>query len=238
MSKQPNKKNIIEPVSFNFIKFSDDNKIISYTDCFEISLLRFLQCAFVSNETIDLNDKTETNSLNKLVVNLDRMKSFTLGTPECTHLIDFFTKNQKIELDEEYYQNDESDGYKLRTDWCIFLNKRPFFKYKKDDKYELCASLHNLFTFFNVFLPKLNLEQPTDKMKLIRLATKLSTDDLDISISLKSKITCENTEYYYTNDMNICINNINYNWHLYQYFENDNGIFGDRITGHSELSLC
>ena len=231
MTEQPNNENvnIIEPVAFNFIKFSDDNKIVGYTDCFEVSLLRFLHSVFVSKNT---------DNTNKHVINLERMKTFMLDTQECAQLLDFFTKNRTIELAEEYYQKEDSDGYKLRTDWCVFLNRRSFFRYKKDDKYELCASLNNLYTFFNVFLPKIQLDQPTDKMKLIRLASKLSSDDLSLTISLKTKTTDNLTQYYYTNDMNICINNTNYNWHLYQYFENDNSTFGDRITGHSELSLC
>jgi hypothetical protein len=219
--------NIIEPVTFSFINFMDNNKDIGYTDCFEISLLRFLHSVFV------LNDTTNSNKL----FNLERLKSFTLDTPECIQLIDFFTKNQKIEVSEKDYQGCNSEGYKLRTDWCIFLNQRSFLRYKIENKYELCASLYNLFTFFNVFLPKLQLDQPTDKMKLIRLATKLSTDDFDVSIELKTETTNNNTEYYYTDDMIICVNNINYIWHLYQYFENNNDTFGDRITGHSELSL-
>lgn len=98
--------------------------------------------------------------------------------------------------------------------------------------------MYNIFTFFNVFLPKFKLEQPTDKLKLARLATKLSTDELIMTISLKTKTLDYQFQYYYTNDMFICINNINYNWHLYQYFENDNDTIGDRITGHSELSFC
>lgn len=223
--------NIIEPVSFNVIKFSDDNKTVSYTDCFEISLLRFLHCVFTTNDT------NYTTKSNKLVVNIERMKTFMLDTPECAQLIDFFLKNQTVELSEDYYQNEKSDGYKLRTDWCIFLNKRSFFRYKIDDKYEVCASLNNLFTFFNVFLPKIQLDQPTDKIKLSRLATKLSSDVLKVTISLKTKATDNKTEFYYTNDMMISINNTNYKWHLYQYFKNENDTFGDRITGHSELSL-
>lgn len=230
--KENNTNIIIEPVAFNFIKFMDNDKVVGYTDCFEVSLLRFLHCVFVSTESDDNNEP------NNLVMDLDRMRTYMLDTQECTQLIDFFTLNQKIEPSEEYYQNEESDGYKLRTDWCVFLNKRSFFRYKKDEKYELCASLNNLYTFFNVFLPKIHLDQPTDKMKLNRLASKLSSDELFLDISLKSKTTDTQTQFYYTNDMFINVNDTKYKWHLYQYFDNVDGSFGDRITGHSELSLC
>ena len=101
-----------------------------------------------------------------------------------------------------------------------------------------CASLNNLYTFFNVFLPKIHLDQPKDKMKLCRLASKLSTDELSVSISLKTKTTYTQTQFYYTNDMFINVNNTKYKWHLYQYFDNVDGSFGERITGHSDLSLC
>lgn len=210
----------LESISYNLISFVDNNEEISYTDCFEVSLLRFLQCIF--------NNKLD----NKLVVDVDRMKYFMLDTPECQQLIEFFKKNQEIELLEKYYQNKKSNGYKLRTEWCQFLNKRSFFRYKIDNKYELCASLHNLFLFFNVFFPKLYLDQPTDNMKIARLAKKLAID-----INLQTKISHTKNQFYNTFDLEIKINDTSYNWHLYQYFKNDEDSCGKRITGHSEFTL-
>jgi hypothetical protein len=225
MIESNNNYKLIEPVSFNFIKFNDDNQTISYTDCFEISLLRFLHSVFVKNVN------------GHHTVDTDRLGDFMLDTSECKQLLDFFTSNNKIEPQEIFYQDEKSDGYKLRTDWCVFLNKRSFFRYKKENKYELCASLGNLFTFFRVFLPKLYLDQPTDLDKLTRLGYKLSNQTQNIEIKLKSNTEEDKFQFYYTNDMEITIGNTKYNWHLYQYFENLNGTFGERITGHSELSL-
>ena len=219
------KINKIEPVLYNLINFIDEDKIISYTDCFEISLLRFLHGVFVSNNS------------GKLVFDSERMKTFMLDTPECNQLIDFFSLHSKIEPGEEYYQDKKSDGYQLRTDWCVFLNKKSFFRYKKDNKYELCACLNNLYAFFKVFLPKIYLDQPLDKIKVRKLASKLSSSDKNIKMNITSKITKATSSYYYSNNIKICINNIWYNWNLYQYFENDNGTWGERITGHSELTF-
>jgi len=219
---------IIEPVPHHYIKCNYENETIGYTDCFEISLLRWLHCIFGVDDP-DSSDK---------LFNLEQLKYFTLDTPECTQLIEFFTKNQKIKLSSQYYHQDGSEGYKLRTDWCIFLNQRSFFRYKIQDKYKLCAGLNNLFTFFNVFLPKLRLDQPEDKMKMFNLAKKLSTNDLKIDINLITRNIKEyDNTYYYINDIYMRINNVKYNWHLYQYFKNDNDTFSDRITGHSELLL-
>ena len=210
----------LESISYNLISFIDCDEEISYTDCFEISLLRFLQCVY--NKKLD----------NELVVDVDRMKNFMLDTPECQQIIEFFTENQEIELLEKYYQNKKLKGYKLRTEWCKFLNKRSFFRYKIDNKYELCASLHNLFLFFNVFFPKLYLDQPTDKMKIARLAKKLAID-----INLKTNLNQTTSQFYNTFDLEIKINDTSYNWHLYQYFKNDSDSCGKRITGHSEFTL-
>ena len=219
----PNYKliNIVDPVQYNLISFKDNKNKISYTDCFEISLLRFLHAVFLKKDE------------NSFKIDIDRMKCFMNINRFCKQIIQFFTNNPEIYLDKDYYEN---DGYTIRTKWCIFLNNRPFFRYKLQNKFEVCASLDNLITFFQVFFPKIYLDQPSFQDKLLTLASTLSTPDIKIDISLKSDCQRKCNRFFFTDLMTVSFNTIKlYDWLIYQYFENVYGIVKNRITGHSDL---
>ncbi len=213
--------NIVEPVQYNRIEFKDNKQKISYTDCFEISLLRFLHSIFLKK--VDYCYKMD----------IQRMATYMYANKHCKQIIKFFLNNPDIHLDADYYEN---EGYPLRTKWCIFLNKRPFFRYKLEDKFEVCASPENLFSFFRIFFPKIYLDQPTNQDKLHTLVSSLSTDDLKINVNLKSDCRIASGSYYFTDLMTFEINGVVlYDWLLYQYFEKIGNKVGKRITGHSDL---
>lgn len=215
---------IVQPVEYAGIEFKDFKKKISYTDCFEISLLRFLHSVFITKK----NDE--------YVMDITRMKTFMYQTKECKQIINFFKTNNKIKLESSYYEN---EGYPIRALWCIFLNKRSFFRYKKEDKYEVCASLHNLFAFFKVFFPKITFDQPNDQDRLNSIFSSLSNENAKFSCELVNKTNIKSSQIFYTNTFTISINNIElYEWLIYQYFENADGKFGSRITGHSDLHFA
>jgi len=70
----------------------------------------------------------------------------------------------------------------------------------------------------------------------LTLASTLSTPDIKIDISLKSECQREYNKFFFTDLMTISFNAIKlYDWLIYQYFENVNGIVKNRITGHSDL---
>ena len=221
MSPSATTINIIDPVKYNLISFKDNKNKISYTDCFEISLLRFLHAVFIKKDNESFK------------IDINRMKCFMNNNKFCKQIIAFFTNNSEIHLDQNYY---EKDGYAIRTKWCIFLNNRPFFRYKLQDKFEVCASLDNLIIFFRVFFPKIYLDQPSIQDKLSILAEALSTLDSKIKISLKSECQNSYNQSYFTDLMTISFNDFKlYDWLIYQYFENVNGVIKNRITGHSDL---
>lgn len=216
--------NIVDPVQYNQISFKDNKRRINYTDCFEISLLRFIQSVFIKKDNQSYK------------IDIDRMKYFMNENKFCKQIIKFFTNNPNIYLDQDHYEN---DGYPIRTKWCLFLNKRAFFRYKIDDKFELCASLNNLFAFFKVFFPKIYLDQPSFQDKFLILGEALSTPECKIEIDINSKSKSNVNQFYFTDTMVISFNNIKlYNWVIYQYFENINGQVKGRITGHSDLHYC
>jgi hypothetical protein len=212
----------VEPVEYAPIQFKDDNIIIEYTDCFEVSLLRFLHAVFITKKD------------NKYVMDIERMKEYMNDSND---LLDFFKVNNDIILSRKYYDNIKSDGYILRTLWCQFLNKNKFFKYKRYDMYEVCASLDNLFLFFKNYFPKVLLnDNDMIENKMNYIMKQLSTNKLKLSSTIESKTKINFDNIYYQNIIYININDTPvYEWMIYQYFNNDNNKFGKRITGHSDF---
>ncbi len=200
--------NYIEPVEYNLITFNDDDKKISYTDCFEVSLLRFLHILFVKDSLIDL----------------ELMKQFMDDSLFCEQIINYFTKYKKVHYDALYYES--NDGFVERTEWCILLNKNKFFMYKLYGLYELCATIDNLMLFFNIYFPKINIDYKENKsINFINFNLKCNINhktNYNESIFTKSKIF-------------ININKQKYTWIITQFFENINNNKGKRITGHSQL---
>lgn len=206
---------IIEPVEYNLITFKDNKTRVSYTDCFEVSLLRFLHFVFNNDYKMDIV----------------KMKSFMFNTKYCKQLVKFFENNNDIHHDAEYYDTDE--GIKIRTKWCIFLNKRFFFQYKLEGKYEVCASNGNLIMFFKMFTPKIIFDVDIDNINKI-----FKSVDPKLSVIVKVNEEEHYDRIYYQTNTNILLDGKKiYNWMIYQYFENDNGTMGRRITGHSSLQL-
>lgn len=69
---------IPDPVLYAGIEFLDDGELISYTDCWEISVLRFLHLLFGENGTIN------QEKLRKLM---------DVESKHCLDLIAYFTTN-------------------------------------------------------------------------------------------------------------------------------------------------
>ena len=210
---------LIEPVKYGPIKIIENSNygygyvFISYTDCFEISLLRFLHVLFGENGSIKLN----------------KLKKFT----RTNELYNYFLTNPNYNNNSDYYETNE--GFKLRADWCSFLNNRKIFQYKKQCKYEVCASFKNLINFVHHFLPNVQTLN-VDDIKIENYLNFL-INQINNNIIIKYVLYKEVTDNIYMNTtLNISINNKHiYDWEVYQYF-NKNTF--DRITGHSDFRLA
>ncbi len=135
-----------EPVIYDRIYFMDGEDEVNYTDCFEISLYRFLHLLFTKQEKINFEHLT-------LHMNME--------SEQCLRLKAFFEKYPKVYREKELYTTDEA--FTERADWCVFLNQSKIFKLKKFGKYEVCATFENLLSFFMTFFPKIEIPAGEDK---------------------------------------------------------------------------
>lgn len=200
-----------QPVPYGPIRIIKDNDneclMIKYTDCFEISLLRFLHLVFGNNGKIELNKITNQE-------------------------LNYYFSNNTFYYDNNYYET--CDGYDERANWCDFLNERNIFKYKKENKYEVCASLENLFSFFSHFF-NINFENKNYQDNLNKLANVLSKDNLQIRFELNNFGRKTPDSFYMNSYIKIFVNNDNlYDWEITQYFHVENNCITERITGHSD----
>jgi hypothetical protein len=234
---QPNDFIIPEPVKYNSVEVIYDEDIVSYTDCFEISLLRFIHLIFGKNNKIDLE---------LLQIDMDNSKY-------CSDLVDFFTLRNYFSNDEYYYFTEI--GLVERADWCKFLNDSKIFKYKQEDKYEVCATFENLFTFFKIYFPKNNFGSEvtlditvnnieSNKLfkcyenKLNKLFKNMSYN-FDVSCKLNylfNKSKNNKTDIIYTEIIVQIYINDDYllDWKIYQFHNLIDGKITERITGHSD----
>jgi hypothetical protein len=226
------KNSLPQPVSYNRVKIVDMNnnlyQFYHYTDCFEISLLRFLHLTFGEKEKI----------------NLDKLKTFMDNDYEKNELYQFFVNNQNYSNDSDYYVTKE--GYDIRTKWCEFLNKRNFFTYVKDDNYEVCSSPENLVMFFMYFFPKMKLTDKVIDANPEEMIYKLF-EYLKNFINYKVNVYTHSVysdKLYANTTIKIFVNNNNlYEWEIYQYFNYDDEIIiestprsiKNRITGHTDF---
>jgi hypothetical protein len=205
-----------QPVTYGPIRIvkdaGDEFKIIKYTDCFEISLLRFLHLIFGNNGTVELNK----------VPNLQPNDELDY----------YFYENKSFYYDINYYETNL--GFKERARWCDFLNERNIFKYKMENKYEVCASLENLFSFFSHFF-NITFENKNYQDNLNKLANILSTDNLQIRFKLFSFGNKTSDSFYMNSFIKIFVNDDNlYDWEITQYFNVENDCITERVTGHSD----
>jgi len=205
----------IQPVKYGPIKITENSndgfKFISYTDCFEISLLRFLHILFGRNEKMDLK----------------RLKKFT-GYNEELYL--YFLINQNYSNNSDYYET--AEGNTVRSNWCIFLNNRNIFKYKKEGKYEVCASFDNLINFIYYFLPNIKIPNKDS----INFEEYLNYVFRQVNYNFRYKFLSYqriDDEIYHNSKIIICFNKKKiYEWDIYQYFYKDTYV---RRTGHSDF---
>lgn len=130
------KKFLIKPVLPK--PFFDSNNDVEIDDCFELSLLRFIQLIFGSNGVINLT-------------NLGKFMDLTIK--ECEELYDFFLDNPGIFVDSNFYYSDA--GVNLRKKWLELLSGRNF-EYKKANSI-IQPSIKNFIKFLENFLPKLKI---------------------------------------------------------------------------------
>lgn len=243
---------LFKPVLYKFIEFIDQetNTKIGYTDCHEVSILRLLHIIFC-----DVDDN------NEYYLNVDKMKKY--ATEE---LCNFFTENNyiKLYLEEDYYSTTEALN-NLRSDWCVFLNKREKFCYGNSNKYELHATDYNIEQFFRTFFPTIKL--PEQKLfrnydkeyfeyyKLIFFnifnAFNIDSKQLKCDVTHVSKIINHTILPYsmilqqsYIED-EVCLieteikiyidDDYVYRWDLYTFTNYSEGYILNRLTGHSEL---
>jgi hypothetical protein len=214
---------IVEPIAPIYIHFDVSDETTIYADSLEIALLRFLQCIF----------KLKRDE--KYIIDVERIKTFMIEKQECFEMIEFFKHYPQIELSKTFYEAEV--GMKIRIDWCQLLNRRSYFKYEIENRYKLCESVTNIFTFFNVFMPKLELDQPTSFDKMLALCDKLSLISSPIYVEVDSYTNVIDEQYQYTTDMYFTINGINYKWEVNEYFEIKKNRFGKRKFGNTLYSF-
>jgi hypothetical protein len=238
--------NIIpEPVEYGLITYKtfenesienktvEDEITISYTDCFEISLLRFLHLVFGKDGEI----------------NLDYLNTFMDDSEQCNRLYKYFINNNMYYVPDEYYKS--KDGFVERANWCKFLNESKCFHYKKSGKYELCASIENLVTFFKTFFPKIQIKTELLELNYENIKkNKIFQNYRDVlgeiysqlnfnynfEVSLRYKIEYKPDKIYMMLIQKIYVDEfLLYEWEIYQFYGRSEDIITERITGHSEL---
>ena len=224
---------IPEPVTYGPVTINNDDTLITYTDCFEISLLRFLHLVFGEN----------------CHINMDNLAKYMDDSDHCNQLFDFFKEHNTYYLTADYY--DTKDGFDERTRWCQLLNDSKLFNYKKYNKYEVCASYQNLFTFFINYFPKIKISKEQLTIDYNNITTeKLFQNYLDImtqiiahlqfahnlDVSLKYTVKYEDNTIFMNIVKKIYVNKYPiYEWEIYQYYSIEDKIIGNRVTGHSDL---
>ena len=82
-----------EPVVYDSIYFKDGEDGITYTDCFEISLYRFLHLAFTKEGKIDSEHL---------------VKYMDVESSQCQRLIAFYEVYSKVHREQVMYTSDEA----------------------------------------------------------------------------------------------------------------------------------
>lgn len=210
-----NYKKYPQPIPYGpirVIKNSEDEfDMIEYTDCFEISLLRFLHLVFSENDRMNLN----------------KIKNL-----KCEEQLNSYFSNKSIYRKSDYYETIE--GFNERTNWCNFLNNRDIFKYNIENKYEVCASLENLFNFFSHFF-NISFKNENYKNNLENLGKLLSTASKEIRFELNNFGNNSHNSFYMNSYIKIFVNNDNlYDWVITQYFNFENNQITERVSGHSD----
>ncbi|MBU3733949.1 MAG: hypothetical protein FGM30_05555, partial [Candidatus Fonsibacter sp.] len=152
---QKNIYNYPEPVLSTNIKI---NNIIEYKDCFEISLLRFINIIFGKDNKIDIN------KIRRLIGN----------GYETNEFYNFISKYNNFDIKSDQYTS--TFFRDIRTKWCNFLNNRDIFHYKFENKYKLTPSINNFFSFFSYFF-NLRFTEESDNKNLSNLMKFLSPNN-------------------------------------------------------------
>ena len=137
-----------------------NNGEISYTDCMEFSLLRFLQLLFYDPKQICKEGYSFYPNMEGMLKN-------------------YVKKYKKIYQKSEYYLR---EGKIEREEWACLLSNKEYMKYYRNDNCELFTCVSNIFNFFLVFLGlKFNSFEEIGK--------KFSNKSKNISISIKQTKT-------------------------------------------------
>ena len=203
------------------IAISGAESIISYTDCVEVSLLRFLQLVFIDEKHPEQIDIAKMASLRPIA-----------------EVVTFFTTYPKIESAEFYDKT--ALGQEIRTQWSILLARKGLI-YNKPRDFEVRATIKNLFDAFQVIFPARIMSEvirlEADSSYFQDLWTRVCDyfthsefdlkctinqhENLDLGEGLVNRITL----------MDITVNATPvYRWSLVEFLQD-----GTRISGHSEL---
>lgn len=168
----------------------------------------------VTNLNISINDIEYSDDFEVSILRLLHIIFGKFNTIDTSKLKDrnevasFLTKNNKI---RNYI------SVRQRIEWCNLLNNRPFFQYKYQNKYKLQPTLKNLYTFFKVFFPSVQLKE------------LINFESYNSGYFTSDKIYEETIIKLYLDGNNL------YDWKIYQYYENLNNCKRKLITGYSEL---
>lgn len=168
----------------------------------------------VTNLNISINDIEYSDDFEVSILRLLHIIFGKFNTIDTTRLKDrnevilFLTKNNKI---RNYI------SVRQRIEWCNLLNNQPFFQYKYQNKYKLQPTLKNLYKFFKVFFPSVQMKE------------LINFESYNSGYYTSDKIYEETIIKLYLDGNNL------YDWKIYQYYENLNNCKGKLITGYSEL---
>ena len=204
--------NLPEPITQTKIKIGSNY----YYDSFEISLLRFIHIIFGEENTI----------------NMDKVRYLMGDSYANNELYNFLLQNNKYERRSVSYS--KPNFLKQRTEWCKFLNNRPFFQYKFENGTKLCSSIGNFLTFFWYFFSfkyksSIDNNTLTKLMEFLSVNKKISAKLFKYGYIGRDKSFEELTMKIYINDNNL------YDWHMYQYYECNDNTMSPEISGNSEL---
>lgn len=223
-------------------------KSITYTDCMEFSLLRFIHLLAYCPKQME-NSQCSKYS-----------RKISSG-----RISQFVKKHNKIYPFANYYFHENLPGPKERVDWADFLSGKDFFDYYRNDFVELFPNVKNIIKFFNEFY-SMGLNVNKHEESLTKIAKHFSSPDKIINISIKSIETNEqlkplsailqmlsrpdeeikliesnelSNKYFLISStktkIQININNNIYYWKLYEVKFKEKIFSNNFITGHSVI---
>jgi len=194
-----------------------DNKIVTFTDCVEVSLLSLLRMFFV-----DLSNPDQLD----LILARKHVTDPNLNT--------FLEEHCSRIMSDAFYRETE-EGRRIRTDWTVFLSRREGFRYNKG-KFEFTACDHNMVHFFRTFCKDVPLPEVADSIEkveksVISIFEYFSRPEYQFEVKFQHEKYGSEDSLYVETLVKIYVNKMFlFTWRTWESFKYD-----ERQRGHTQI---